>query len=84
MIEMNKFRENQSKVPLEELMNYNGQYVAWSDDGTHILASDSDHEALYARLHAKGYDMGETLIAYIDVPEEVSCGGALLFDNEIP
>ena len=84
MIELNKFRENQSKVPLEELMRYNGQYVAWSDDGTHILDSDPDGVALYSRLHEKRYDMGEILIAYMSVPEEASFGGVFLTDIEMP
>ncbi len=84
MIEMNKFRENQSKVPLEELMKYNGQYVAWSDDGTHILFGDADAGRLHDTLLGAGYDAGEILVAYIDVPEAVSFGGALFFDNEMP
>lgn len=82
MIEINKFRENQSKVPLEELMKHNGKYVAWSDDGTHILASDEDSSRLYDWLGESGYDAGEILIAYVDVPELSSLGG-VFFDDII-
>ena len=42
MIEINKFRRNQSQFPREELQKHNGQYVAWSDDGTRILAAHAD------------------------------------------
>lgn len=38
MIAVNEFRRNQSRFPRAELEKYNGQYVAWSDDSTRILA----------------------------------------------
>jgi hypothetical protein len=84
VIEINEFRRNQSCVPLDELQRYNGQYVAWSHDGTHILASDADAVRLCESLRAAGLDTGEVLISYIEVPEDASCGGVFLSDAEAP
>jgi hypothetical protein len=75
MIEINEFRRNQSRFPREELAKYNGQYVAWSDDGTLILAAHADPARLDAMLIAAGYDPGEILVNRVAVPEEVSWSG---------
>ena len=75
MIDINEFRRNQSRVPLAELEKYNGQYVAWSEDGSRILAADADPLRLHALLCAAGHDPATTLISCIVLPEEVSWGG---------
>src|ERR1700676_2693791 len=75
MLNMNQFRENQSRFPRAALEKYNGQYAAWSEDGTSILAADVDPIRLDALLQAAGFDPGEILVARVAVPEEVSWGG---------
>jgi hypothetical protein len=40
------FLENQRKFPAEELLRYAGQHIAWSWNGSQILASDPDGRAL--------------------------------------
>jgi hypothetical protein len=75
MIAINEFRRNQSRFPREELAKYNGQYVAWSDDGTRILAAHADPAQMDAMLVAAGYDPGQILVTRIAVPEEVAWGG---------
>lgn len=50
MIDINHFRANQSRFPREQLAKYNGQYVAWSDDGTRILAANADPAKVDATL----------------------------------
>ena len=41
-MDMQLFIRNRSRFPVEELGKYIGQYVAWSPDGTGIIASDED------------------------------------------
>ncbi len=75
MIDINEFRRNQSRFPRTELEKYNGQYVAWSTDGTQILAADPDPLQLDAKLCAAGHDPAEILVDRIAIPEEVSWNG---------
>jgi len=72
MVDPNEFRRNQSRVPVAELEKYNGQYVAWSPDGTSILAADPDPLRLDALLCAAGHDPAEILVSRLAFPEEVS------------
>ena len=82
MIPINEFRKNQSQFPLDELEKYNGKYVAWSEDGTQILASDEDMVRLHKRIQEEGYDTGEILIAFVECPGEISWGGAMFLTDE--
>jgi hypothetical protein len=75
MIDINEFRRNQSRVPRAELEKYNGQYVAWSADGTCVLAADPDPLRLDALLRAAGRDPATILVSRIAIPEEVSWSG---------
>ena len=75
MIDINQFRVNQSRFPREQLAKYNGQYVAWSDDGTRILAANTDPAIVDAALAASGYDPGEILVNLIAIPEDVAWSG---------
>jgi hypothetical protein len=81
MIDLKQFRLNQSRVPQEELKKHNGKYVAWSQDGTHILASDANPQVVEAAIRAAGLEPGDILVAFICVPEEVSWGGVFLTDD---
>lgn len=54
--DFNRFNENIHKFPPEELLKYRGQHVAWSLDGTRILASAGTEEELEQRLRAAGID----------------------------
>jgi hypothetical protein len=68
MIDMNQFRLNQSQFPRAELEKYNGRYVAWSADGTHIIAADADPLRVDAIICEAGYDPGEILVSRIELP----------------
>jgi hypothetical protein len=72
MIAMNQFRSNQSLFPSKELEKYNGQYVAWSPDGTRILFADPDPLRVDAELCTAGFDPAEILVSRISIPEEHS------------
>ena len=78
VIDMNAFRRNQSHVTRAELEKYNGQYVAWSADGSRILAADVDPLRLDVLLSDAGYDPAEILVSCIAIPEEISWGSWFL------
>ena len=74
---MQLFLKNRQRFPAEELARYAGQYVAWSPDGTKILASDEDELQLVQAMRAAGHDSAETLIAYVPAQDESLLGGGL-------
>lgn len=59
------FRENRNKFPVEELLKYNRQYVAWFPDGSGIYDSDTDPTALRDRILAAGDEVAMYCIEYI-------------------
>ena len=61
-VDIKTFRKNQSRFPTCKLQKYNGKYVAWSPDGTQIVASDKNPEKLCKKLVARGYKPGELLV----------------------
>src|SRR4051812_32910476 len=48
------FGENRNRFPPEELFSYAGQHVAWSPDGTRIVASAEHRATLCRRLADAG------------------------------
>jgi hypothetical protein len=60
------FFENREKFPPEELAKYEGQYVAWSWDGTRIVASGADEEEVFKKLDAAGIDSSRVVFSYVD------------------
>jgi hypothetical protein len=60
------FFENQRKLPVDELRRYAGQHIAWSWDGTRILAGDPDRRALDEKLRAAGIDPGRVVHDYVE------------------
>ena len=50
------FIENRKNFPQEELEKYRGQQIAWSLDGSRIVASGRDDEELHKNLIAAGID----------------------------
>jgi hypothetical protein len=65
---LEQFVKNRNSFPTNELDRYIGQHVAWSPDGTRILASDPDSLKVLAAGKALGYDPAETPIE--DIPSE--------------
>jgi hypothetical protein len=74
-MDMQQFIRNRNAFPLEELARYAGRYVAWSPDGTRILASDADELELDATLRAAGHDTSEVLVSFVPFPDEIILGG---------
>lgn len=60
------FVENQRRFPADELRRYTGQHVAWSWDGTLIVAADPDDRVLHQKLRAAGIDLGRVVYDYVE------------------
>ena len=69
-----EFFENQQKFPPAELMKYAGLHVAWSWDGTRVVASAPTEEDLYAKLEAEAIDPQRVVFAYVDPLDQVNLG----------
>ena len=59
------FFENRRNFPLDELMKYEDQHIAWSWDGTRIVASAPDEEELYRKLREGGFDLSRVVLSYV-------------------
>lgn len=66
--------KNRNAVPLQELLKYEGQHVAWSIDGAHVLAGDEDPLKLIAKLQAAGHKSDDYVLSFVDFESEF--GGA--------
>ena len=68
-IDSNLFNINRNKVPLTELQKYAGQWVAWSADGTRILASHPTMPGLCDLLDKQGIDSMSVVLSEIHADE---------------
>ena len=62
------FVENQRKFPADELLRYLGQHIAWSWDGSQILATDADRGALDQKLRDAGIDPLQVIHDFVEDP----------------
>ena len=69
--DLSHFHENWLKFPQEELAKYTGKHVAFSPDGTRILASADTWEELDAVLDAAGIPPSQVVHDYVDPPDEI-------------
>jgi len=61
-----RFLENQRRFPPKELLRYQGQYIAWSWDGSQILAADVDRRALDKKLRDGGVDPLQVIHDFVE------------------
>src|SRR2546425_815043 len=80
LVDVQQFQKNREQVPLHELEKHVGKYVAWSPDGSAILASDTDPIRLLATVKALGHDPAEILVSSIADPDLVVLGGGGFID----
>jgi hypothetical protein len=66
------FNENLNKIPFEELLPHAGRRVAWSMDGTRVLASGHDDAELLQALAALGIQPDEVVWGYVPGEDEDS------------
>ena len=63
------FEKNQRNFPPEELAKYAGLYIAFSADGTRILASGADMDEVEQKLTAAGINPNQVVGSYVP-PED--------------
>ena len=64
--DLRHYEENRRKFPLEELAKYWGKHVAFSPDGTRIVASGDSLDEVVETLSAAGIHFSQVVHAYID------------------
>jgi len=62
------YAANRNKFTYEQLQPYFGKWVAWSLDGTRILAAAEDGKDLHDLLVAAGLDPHQTVYSYVHDP----------------
>ncbi|MBV9123859.1 MAG: hypothetical protein JO112_10920 [Planctomycetes bacterium] len=67
--DLSRFLANRDLIPWEKLQPYVGQYVAWTLDGTRIVASAPDRETLGLKLQQAGFNSSQVVHEYVDNPE---------------
>jgi hypothetical protein len=75
-MDTNEFIRNCNEHTLEELAPYEGQYVAWSEDGKRILAHATDETELYRELKRRA--IIRYVIGFIPESDVSYLGGASL------
>ncbi|HXG10297.1 MAG TPA: DUF5678 domain-containing protein [Gemmataceae bacterium] len=65
---------NRNALPEEELKKYYGKHVAWSLDGTRIVASGEDDFEVFKAIEAAGYTSDQVVLSYIPFPDEIILG----------
>jgi hypothetical protein len=66
-VNSNLFTENRNRFPAEEYLRYSGQVIAWSVDGTRILASGKDELEVAGKLKQAGIDISR--VVFDNVPD---------------
>jgi glucose/arabinose dehydrogenase len=74
-MDMQTFIQNRQRFPLEELQKYAGKYIAWSPDGTQVVASGDEEALVEKAVKEAGYDPSEVVFSYVSSPDEVLLGG---------
>ena len=67
-LDLRFFEENRSKFPPDQLAPYAGLFVAWSPDGTRILASGESRAVVDDKLQAVGIHFSQVVHDYIEPP----------------
>ena len=69
-IDGNLFIVNRNKLTYEQLAPYAGHHVAWSTDGTRIVAHHADVAVLYRVLREQGLSGEDYVLDYLPGADE--------------
>src|SRR5437867_1033414 len=64
-IDLREFVRNRDHFPVEALLPYAGQHVAFSADGTRVMAHGLDYEAVFLQLQKLGVPSSDVVFDYI-------------------
>lgn len=70
-MDMQEFLKNRQQFPLDALAKYAGKQVAWSPDGTSIVASADDLPKLFEAVRASGLDPGECVLSSVPASDSL-------------
>jgi hypothetical protein len=59
---------NRAAFPVEQLIPFEGKYVAWTADSTRILTSGADLIEVEKNLIAAGFDPSQVILEFISPP----------------
>lgn len=76
-MDMQLYLKNRRLFPHDALERYAGQHVAWSPDGTRIIASAEDPLRLVDAIDALGFDSSEVVIEPVPYPDEIILGAGV-------
>jgi hypothetical protein len=62
------FAKNIAKTPLDELQRWAHRHVAWSRDGTRIVAGAETLGELFTALRRAGVDPSSVVFDFIEIP----------------
>jgi hypothetical protein len=71
-----EYHVNRAQFPQKELAKYQGQWVAFSSDGSRIVAAADSLEGLEERLKAAGEDAACLVLEGLPGPEDAMPLGA--------
>ena len=81
-MDANEFIRNVGSHSPDEMVPFEEQYVAWSEDGKHVLAHAPTREDLYREIDAKG--LTRYVVGFVPNPDISFLGGGALFDLHAP
>ncbi len=67
--DFSQYYENRNRMPLEEYVKYAGKHVAFSPDGTRIVASGDSIDEVLDQLAVAGIHFSQVIHSYIDPPD---------------
>ena len=76
--------QNRERLTEEDLRPFHGKHVAWSMDGTKIVAKGDDFGAVFQAVVVAGLDTEQVVFAYVPAPDELFLGwqGVLMETTE--
>jgi hypothetical protein len=64
--DISQFDKNRAEFPLDELAKYAGKHVAFSPDGTRILASGESMDDVCRKLEVLGIHFSQVVHEYLE------------------
>lgn len=64
------FGPNQQQIDPDYLLQFAGKHIAWSWDGTHVVASGDSDPELVAKVKSMGINPARVVYDYVDPLEE--------------
>jgi hypothetical protein len=71
-IDLARHLANRRLIPASELERYAGQHVAFSADGTRVVAAGVDPEAVVAELRRRGIEQSAVVWSYVPAADEAT------------